>query len=870
MICQICGKNTANVHLKTIINGRIKEIFICSECASNPEIVNKNLSNGYVSAGGDTMRFFESKFSDSAEEIVRLSSKVASQMGHDYVGTEHILYSTLLNNKIIASEVLAENGINKENVSNKIDEILGIGDFPCKVIGFTPRFKRVIELSFMEAKRCGKSYISPEHIVMGILRDGESTAFRIISELGGNAQKIYDDILTKLGFDIKKENKEESKENENKKDEKTPTLSEFGRDLTALAGEGKFDPVIGREKEIERVIQILSRRTKNNPCLIGEPGVGKTAIAEGLAQKIYDGNVPEILKNKRVICLDLSSMVAGAKYRGEFEDRLKKAVKEINDAGNIILFIDEIHTIIGAGAAEGAIDASNILKPSLARGEVQLIGATTINEYRKHIEKDSALERRFQPVLVGEPSVDETIMVLMGIRDKYEAHHKVEITDDALIAAANLSARYITDRFLPDKAIDLVDEAASKVKLKSYTAPDALSLLRKESEKIKNEKEEAILQQNFEKAAELRTKETQIEQELSELKEKWNKENQIKKMVVTKAEISEIVSDWTGIPVVRIEESESQRLLKLEDELHLRVVGQNEAVTAVAKAVKRGRTGLKDPKRPIGSFIFLGPTGVGKTELCKALAETVFGDENALIRIDMSEYMEKFNVSRLVGSPPGYVGYDEGGQLSEQVRRKPYSVVLFDEIEKAHPDVFNLLLQILDDGILTDSQGRKIDFKNTIIIMTSNIGASLITTPTKNLGFSQGDNDVNSDFNEMKERVTGELKRLFRPEFINRIDDIIVFNKLNKAEIKEIAGKLISGLIKRLNDMEINTVVDDTTLEALAEKGFDPIYGARPLKRTIVSSIEDLIAEMMLEGTIKQGDKITIAYEDNKFVIKHN
>ncbi len=870
MICQVCGKNTANVHLKTIINGRIKEIFICSECAANSELINKKLTNGYVNAGGDSMRFFESKFSDSAEEIVRLSSKVASQMGHNYVGTEHILYSTLLNNKLIASEILIDNGIDKNKVSEKIDEILGISDFPCNVIGFTPRFKRVIELSFMEAKRCGKSYISPEHIIMGILRDGESTAFRIISELGGDAQKIYEDILKKLGFDIKNETVNENKETEKKKDDKTPTLSEFGRDLTALAGEGKFDPVIGREKEIERVIQILSRRTKNNPCLIGEPGVGKTAIAEGLAQKIYDGTVPEILKNKRVISLDLSSMVAGAKYRGEFEDRLKKAVKEINDSGNIILFIDEIHTIIGAGAAEGAIDASNILKPSLARGEVQLIGATTINEYRKHIEKDSALERRFQPVLVGEPSIDETIMVLMGIRDKYEAHHKVEITDDALIAAANLSARYITDRFLPDKAIDLVDEAASKVKLKSYTAPDTISQLRKESEKIKNEKEEAILQQDFEKAAELRTKETQIEQELSELKEKWNKENQIKKMVVSKTEISEIVSDWTGIPVVRLEESESQRLLKLEDELHLRVVGQDEAVTAVAKAVKRGRTGLKDPKRPIGSFIFLGPTGVGKTELCKALAETVFGDENALIRIDMSEYMEKFNVSRLVGSPPGYVGYDEGGQLSEQVRRKPYSVVLFDEIEKAHPDVFNLLLQILDDGILTDSQGRKIDFKNTIIIMTSNIGASLITTPAKNLGFNQGEYDINSDYNDMKDRVTGELKKTFRPEFINRIDDIIVFNKLNKTEIKSIAEKLISGLVKRLADMEIEANIDESTLDALASKGFDPVYGARPLKRTIVSSIEDMIAEKMLDGTIKQGDKINIAYVDDKFIVEHN
>ena len=870
MICQICGKNTANVHLKSIVNGRIKELYICSECASNPEKMNRNINNNYVNAGGDTMRFFESKFNDSAENVVRMSASVASQLGHDYVGTEHLLYSILINEKLSVTEVLNNNSINADSVYDKIDEILGIDESGCVVIGYTPRFKRVIEISFMEAKRCGKSYISPEHIIMAILRDGESTAFRIIDELGGDPQKIYEEILKKLGFDVKNEEiKKEKNTNKNsseKGNSKTPVLDEFGRDLTVMAGEGKFDPVIGREKEIERVIQILSRRTKNNPCLIGEPGVGKTAIAEGLAQKIYDGNVPEILKNRRVVSLDLSSMVAGAKYRGEFEDRLKNALKEITTSGNIILFIDEIHTIIGAGAAEGAIDASNILKPSLARGELQLIGATTINEYRKHIEKDAALERRFQPVMVGEPSIDETIMVLMGIRDKYEAHHKVEITDDALIAAATLSSRYITDRFLPDKAIDLVDEAASKVKLKSYTAPDEISQLRKEFEKIKTEKEDAISQQDFEKAAGLRDREAEIEKLLSEKKETWNKENQIRKMTVTKTEIAEIVSDWTGIPVVRLEETESQRLLKLEEELHMRVVGQNEAVTAVAKAVKRGRTGLKDPKRPIGSFVFLGPTGVGKTELCKALAETVFGDENALIRIDMSEYMEKFNVSRLVGSPPGYVGYDEGGQLSEQVRRKPYSVVLFDEIEKAHPDVFNLLLQILDDGILTDSQGRKIDFKNTIIIMTSNIGASLITTPSKNLGFSENYN-LNSDYDDMKNKVVGELKRTFRPEFINRIDDIIVFNKLTKDEIKEIAKKLTAGLIKRLQDMEISAQIDDSALDELATKGFDPIYGARPLKRTIVSEIEDMIAEKMLDGSIKQGDSITVGFKDGKFNI---
>ncbi len=862
MICQICGKNLANVHFKTVINGLAKEIYMCSSCAAK---YNQSVD---FHRGGESMKFFESKFSDKAEKAIRSAGAIAGQWGHGYVGTEHLLYGLLCDKNTVACSVLEDNNITEENVEKKVKEIIGFSDMKSRTISFTPRLKRVIETSFREANRLGQGYIGTEHLLMAILRDGESAATRIISELGGNSRKIYTDVLKALGLEVEEEYTHENEYTNTPHNNKTPTLDEFGRDLTKMAGEGKFDPVIGREKEIERVIQILSRRTKNNPCLIGEPGVGKTAIAEGLAQKIHDKKVPEILKDKRVVSLDLSSMVAGAKYRGEFEERLKKATDEIKGAGNIILFIDEIHTIIGAGAAEGAIDASNILKPSLSRGEIQLVGATTINEYRKYIEKDAALERRFQPVTVGEPTVDETIMVLMGLRDKYEAHHKVEIADNALIAAAKMSARYITDRFLPDKAIDLIDEAASKVKLASYVAPDDLSHLREELEKVKKEKESAIGEQNFEKAASLRDKERELTTQIEEKKENWRKESSSKKMIVTEEDVANIISSWTGIPASRLCETESQRLLKLEDELHKRVIGQNEAVCAIAKAVKRGRTGLKDPKRPIGSFIFSGPTGVGKTELCKALAEAVFGDENAMVRIDMSEYMEKYSVSRLVGSPPGYVGYEEGGQLSEKVRRKPYCVVLFDEIEKAHPDVFNILLQILEDGILTDSQGRKIDFKNTIIIMTSNLGAARITNPTKALGFDAVGTSENSSYESIKEKVMSELKRTFRPEFINRIDDIIVFSQLNKEEIKEIAKNMLESLFERLKVNDIEATVTDEAVEKLAEIGFDPIYGARPLRRAIVSKIEDMLAEKMLEGVVKAGDKITITFAEGKFMIK--
>ncbi len=866
MICEICGKNLANVHYKSVINGKIQEIYLCSACASRG-FKQKNSQELYKNAKEvDGMSFFESKFTDKAERVIKRATETAKKWGHSYVGTEHILFGLATEENSVAHNVLTENGITSDNILSCIKNIKGV-DMPIvSVRGLTPRVKRIIELSLLEAQKLGHSYIGTEHILMAILRDGESVAARIIAELSGSAEKIYYDLIKSFGNETRAEEMTEEMSNHQSKNTATPVLDEFGIDLTKQASEGKFDPVIGRDKEIARVIQILSRRTKNNPCLIGEPGVGKTAIAEGLAQKIVDGGVPEILKDKRVVSLDLSSMVAGAKYRGEFEERMKKAVDEIKAAKNIILFIDEIHTIVGAGAAEGAIDASNILKPSLARGELQLIGATTINEYRKYIEKDAALERRFQPITVGEPTIDETIMILMGLRDKYEAHHKVEITDDALIAAAKLSSRYITDRFLPDKAIDLVDEAASRMKLQSFTAPKELNNLRAEYEKVKAEKESAIVAQDFEKAASLRDKETELNKQIEESRESWKKETQVKKTAVTETEIADIISDWTGIPVYRLQEGESEKLLHLSDELHKRVIGQNEAVESLAKAVKRGRVGLKDPKRPIGSFIFSGPTGVGKTELCKALAEAVFGDENEMVRIDMSEYMEKHTVSRLVGSPPGYVGYEEGGQLSEKVRRKPYCVVLFDEIEKAHPDVFNMLLQILEDGILTDSQGRKIDFKNTIIIMTSNVGAEHLVSTKQALGFGNA-TSAETDYEQIKNSVFADLKRTFRPEFLNRVDDIIVFNRLSKDEIMRIANNMLKSLFERLEANDIHATISDEAVSFLADAGFDTVYGARPLRRAIVSKVEDILAEAMLEGTVKSGDTISLSLENDKITI---
>ena len=819
---------------------------------------------------------FEQKLTEKARSAINLAGQSAMELGHDYIGTEHLLLGLIKEEGGVASGVLVENGITKNAVTDKIEQMVGIeAPINNSSISFTPRTKSVLERSYTESVRFGHSYIGTEHILISLMRESDSFAVRIMVELGANLQKIYSDIIKVVneanGNISDAQNSSMPDGGSKKGSSKAPILEKYGRDLTKMAKDLKLDPVIGRDNTIERVIQILSRRTKNNPCLIGEPGVGKTAVAEGLAQKIVQGFVPEILKDKRVITLDLSSMIAGAKYRGEFEERLKGAMDEIRKDGNIILFIDEIHTIVGAGAAEGAIDAANILKPALARGEIQVIGATTIEEYRKYIEKDAALERRFQPITLAEPTEEESIQILKGIRDKYEAHHKVKITDKAIEAAVKMSVRYISDRFLPDKAIDLVDEAASRIKIKNLTAPPDVKNIEDEIENIKKEKEAAITSQNFEKAASLRDKEKELSDKLKKEKENWENSSRSSNPQVTEEEIAEIISSWTGVPVKSITEDEGERLLKLEEILHSRVVGQNEAVCAVAKAIRRGRVGLKDPKRPIGSFIFSGPTGVGKTELSKALAEAMFGDEEAIIRIDMSEDMEKHTVSPLVGSPQGYVGYDEGGQLTEKVRRKPYSVVLFDEIEKAHPDVFNILLQILDDGILTDSQGRRVDFRNTVIIMTSNLGARLITEKSKNMGFLSSEHENKTkDYNAIKEDVMSEIKKAFRPEFINRIDDIIVFRKLDEEDIKQIASKMLEGLKSRLSANGITAQFTEAAVEKISKSGFDPVYGARPLRRAIQSEIEDLLAEKMLEKSIKEGESITVDEKDGEFDIKVN
>lgn len=805
------------------------------------------------------------RFTEKAEKAMKFSQEIAAELGHSYVGTEHLLYGLIKEGSGIAARVLQSQGMTDDKILKQIEELIGRGEkINEQPLGLTPRTKRVLELSFREARKIGHNYIGTEHLLLGILKEGESVAVRIMMDLGVDPQKLFNEMLKMLNEEAPSAG---GSPKTSKSYSNTPVLNQFGRDLTEMAREAKFDPVVGREKEIERVVQILSRRTKNNPCLIGEPGVGKTAIAEGLAQKIVDGNIPETLKGKRVVTLDLSSMVAGAKYRGEFEERLKKALEEIKKSGNVILFIDEMHTIIGAGAAEGAIDASNILKPSLARGEIQVIGATTFDEYRKHVEQDAALERRFQPITVSEPTKEEAIVILKGLRDQYEAHHRVKITDGALVAAVNLSDRYITDRFLPDKAIDLIDEAGSRVRLRSFTAPPDLKELEEKAEKLKKEKEDAIISQEFEKAAKIRDEEQRIKDELEKAKSSWRQKNQTTTDVVDEEEIAGIVADWTGIPVKRLAEEETERLMNMEEELHKRVVGQDEAVKALSKAIRRGRVGLKDPKRPVGSFIFLGPTGVGKTELSKALAEVLFADENAMIRIDMSEYMEKHSVSRLVGSPPGYVGYEEGGQLTEKVRRNPYSVVLFDEIEKAHPDVFNILLQILEDGRLTDSQGRVIDFRNTVIIMTSNVGARLITEP-KRLGFGSGNEDKARDYKDMKDNVMGELKRTFRPEFLNRIDEIIVFHPLEQEHLIKIVSIMMELLSKRLKDNDIDMEVTEEAKELLANKGFDQVFGARPLRRAIQSMVEDKLAEEMLEGRVKAGDKVVVEREGDELVVK--
>ena len=805
-------------------------------------------------------------FSDKGTTALNLSVEAARQLGHAYVGTEHLLLGLLKTEGCVASSVLEENNLTAEYVVNKIVENVGSGT-PTNVSGndLTPRMKRILEQSAREAAQMGRKIIGSEHLLIALLRERDCEALRIISEVA-DPKEIYNAVLKAMNIQPSNGDKKNQGGGGNKKGS-TPTLDSFGRDLTEMAAEGKIDPVIGRSEEIDRVIQILSRRTKNNPCLIGEPGVGKTAIAEGLAQHIVEGVVPETLKGKRVVTLDIASMIAGSKYRGDFEERIKNAIDEVTKNGNVILFIDELHVLIGAGSAEGAVDAANILKPSLARGEIQVIGATTLDEYKKHIEKDAALERRFQPIIVNEPSAEDAVKILKGIRDKYEAHHKVKITDEAVEAAVKLSKRYIQDRFLPDKAIDLMDEAASKLRIKNLTTPPDLKVMEEEISAISAKKEDAVKAQNFEDAAKFRDEEKQKIAELEDMKKKWAESKSAEKLVVTENEIEEIVSMQTGIPVSKIASGESERLLHMEEILHKRVVGQDEAVTAVAKAIRRGRVGLKDPKRPVGSFLFLGPTGVGKTELSKALAEVMFGDENSIIRVDMSEYMEKHTVSRLIGSPPGYVGFEDGGQLTEKVRRKPYSVILFDEIEKAHPDVFNVMLQILDDGMVTDAKGRKIDFKNTVIVMTSNIGAKNITEQKK-FGFAPEEDNFSKTQESIRNDVMAELKRNFRPEFLNRIDDIIVFKQLNKEDIKQIAVKMTDSVIRRLGDMGITLTVDNSAIELLSEKGFDVIYGARPLRRAIQSMLEDKVAEKMLEGVLANGSTAVAYAEDGKIVFK--
>ncbi len=801
------------------------------------------------------MKYNFNGFTEKANESLNQAINLASAMGHTYIGSEHLLLGVLR----IFGDIVAH-GVIADKLEELIRENIGTGT-PTKLSPdfFTPRSKNVLEVAMQTAGSMGKKFVANDHILIGILSDQDSFAIRFLKEMGVNIEAFKEYVFSLSNVSMQEKSSLGSKQPVAKPGKsKTETLQKYGIDLTAEAEKGKTDPVVGRQTEVERIIQILCRRTKNNPCLIGEPGVGKTAIIEGLAKQIVDGNVPEILQNKRVFSLDLTGMVAGAKYRGDFEERIKAVIEEVKNADDIILFIDEIHTIIGAGSAEGSTDAANILKPSLARGDFQLIGATTISEYRKNIEKDSALERRFQTVMVSEPSEDDAVLILKGLKDKYEAHHKVVITDEAIIAAVKLSSRYINDRFLPDKAIDLIDEAASRVRLSSAQT-DEVKLLEQNLLAVKAEKDDAINSQEFERAAELRDKVNQIEAEIAEKKSKRNAHASGE---VTEQNIAEIVSLWTGVPVVQLTEEESERLLKLEDVLHNRLVGQSQAVTAVSKAIRRGRVGLKDPKRPTGSFIFLGPTGVGKTELCKALAEAMFGSENMMIRLDMSEYMEKHTVSRLIGSPPGYVGFEEGGQLTEKVRRNPYSVILFDEIEKAHPDVFNILLQILDDGVLTDSQGRSVDFKNAVIIMTSNIGSRHITE--KKVAFGFGTSEAQNE-KDIKSLVLEELKGAFRPEFLNRVDDIIVFSKLTQDEIKQIAGKMLDNLKGRLQNLNITIDFTDAVLTALAEKGFDPVYGARPLRREIQNRIEDTLSEKILDATIKNGDNVICDYVDNEF-----
>jgi len=803
--------------------------------------------------------FMFSRFTERAQQVLVLAQEEAKRLNHNFIGTEHLLLGLVREGSGIAARALQNMNVDLNRVRSEVERIAPKGDkLYFQGITYTPRAKRVVELSIEESQNLGHNYVGTEHILLGLLREGEGIAAQVLTNLGVDLERARKEVIQLLGG----AEGAAHPGGEEKSGPQTPTVDAFGRDLTKLAREGKLDPVIGREKEIERVIQILSRRTKNNPCLIGEPGVGKTAIAEGLAQRIVEGNVPDILRGKRLVTLELAAVVAGTKYRGEFEERLRKLVSELRQAGNVMVFIDELHTIIGAGAAEGAIDASNILKPALARGELQCIGATTLDEYRKHIEKDPALERRFQPIVVGEPSKEESLAILKGLRDRYEAHHKVKITDEALEAAVKLADRYIADRFLPDKAIDLIDEAASRVRIRNYTAPPDLKQIEEKLANLRAEKEAAVRNQEFELAAELRDQERKIKEELAELKKEWEQQIGTADLsMVTAEDVAYIVSSWTGVPVEKLAEEESARLLNLEKILHQRVVGQDEAVKSVSKAIRRARAGLKDPKRPIGSFIFLGPTGVGKTELARALAEALFGDERAMIRLDMSEYMEKHTAARLIGAPPGYVGYEEGGQLTEQVRRKPYSVVLFDEIEKAHPDVFNVLLQILEDGRLTDGKGRTVDFRNVVVIMTSNVGATSMHRAT--LGF--GADDEEDSYEKMKERILSDLKQTFRPEFLNRVDDIIVFHPLNEEHINKIVEIMLEELNQRLAEYDLKVEVSEEARAALVKEGFDPAFGARPLRRVIQKRLEDNISEEMLQGKIAPGDTITVTIKDGQY-----
>jgi len=805
------------------------------------------------------------RFTERARRVIILAQEEAKRLNHSAVGTEHILLGIIREGEGVASKVLESLNINPERVRAEIESAIGRGErTPYEEVAFTPRAKKVLELALDEARRLGHNYIGTEHLLLGLIREGEGVAARVLEAMGADLERVRSQVVYLLG--------EEGTASYTKQASKTPTLDEFGRDLTKLARENKLDPVIGREREIERVIQVLSRRTKNNPALIGEPGVGKTAITEGLAQRIVRGDVPEVLRSKRVVQLDLAALVAGTKYRGEFEERMKKVMEEIRKAqGEVILFVDELHTLVGAGAAEGAIDASNILKPSLARGELQCIGATTLDEYRKYVERDAALERRFAPILVSEPTVEQTVEILRGLRDRYEAHHGVKIGDDALVAAATLADKYISDRFLPDKAIDLMDEAASKIRLQASFLPQEVRQALEKAERARREKEDAIKGQDFEKAASLRDKEKVLRQKLEELESSWKTDKGRDITTVTADDIADIVSSWTGIPVMRLVEEETEKLLRMEDSLHKRIVGQEEAVTAVARAVRRARAGLKDARRPIGSFIFLGPTGVGKTELTLALAEFLFGDENAVVRIDMSEYTERHTVSRLVGAPPGYVGYEEGGQLTEQVRRRPYSVVLLDEIEKAHPEIFNVLLQILEDGRLTDAQGRAVDFKNCVVIMTSNVGAPQIQREGGGFGFRGSATelaDAQRAYDRMKTHVMDELRRAFRPEFLNRVDEIIVFRPLNRDQIKLIVDILMDRVRREIRGQGMELAITDAAREVLAEAGFDPQYGARPLRRAIQRLVEDPLSDDMLRGKFSAGDQIILDGREGRVVFE--